>query len=351
MDTTQLETAYIDSKILELVEEYTFSNHDLMLKVLGPGSEFVHPISRQLGVKIGLRGDTLLFRGDPEGVSCAIRLVDQLARVCRGGKTLKEADVVRGARILADDPHAELNAIFNDVVHVTASRRLITPKGLAQKKYVDTIRNKDLTFGIGPAGTGKTYLAVAVAVSELLAGRYKRIVLTRPAVEAGEKLGFLPGDMVEKINPYVRPLYDALNDMMDSGRTQDLIALGQIEIAPLAFMRGRTLNDSFVILDEAQNTTRAQMKMFLTRLGYSSKAVVTGDATQVDLPGNTTSGLVDAKRVLGNIEGIGFCQFSDVDVVRHELVQRIILAYEKAETLTARAQSDRKMNDGEHQSD
>jgi phosphate starvation-inducible protein PhoH and related proteins len=351
MDTTHLETLSADAKKLELIEEYTFRNHELMLKVLGPGSEFIQPISRHLQVKIGLRGDTLLFRGEPDAVGCAISLVDQLARICRNGKTLKEADILRGARILREDPAAQLGNIFNDVIHVTSSRRLITPKGLAQKQYVDTIRNRDLTFGIGPAGTGKTYLAVAVAVNELLAGRYKRIVLTRPAVEAGEKLGFLPGDMVEKINPYVRPLYDALNDMMDMGRTQELIATGQIEIAPLAFMRGRTLNDSFVILDEAQNTTRAQMKMFLTRLGYSSKAVVTGDATQVDLPNRTVSGLVDARRVLANVKGIGFCQFSDVDVVRHELVQRIILAYEKTESTTADAQLDREPSHDENQSE
>ncbi|MBN2718271.1 MAG: PhoH family protein [Deltaproteobacteria bacterium] len=322
-----------------------------MLKVLGPGSAFIQPLSRQLGVKIGLRGDTLLFRGDPETVGCAVSLVDQLSRVCRDGKTLKEADVVRGARILAQNPGTQLGNIFNDVVHVTSARRLITPKGLAQKQYVDTIRNRDLTFGIGPAGTGKTYLAVAVAVNELLAGRFKRIILTRPAVEAGEKLGFLPGDMVEKINPYVRPLHDALNDMMDAARTQDLLATGQIEIAPLAFMRGRTLNDSFVILDEAQNTTRAQMKMFLTRLGYSSKAVVTGDTTQVDLPHSAISGLVDARRVLANVEGIGFCHFTDVDVVRHELVQRIILAYEKNDSATVKRQSDRDENHGENQSE
>ncbi|MBN2526510.1 MAG: PhoH family protein [Deltaproteobacteria bacterium] len=322
-----------------------------MMKVLGPGSDFIQPISRELGVKIGMRGDTLLFRGEPEAVGSAIKLVDQLTRVCRGHKTLKEADVVRGARILAENPSAQLGSIFNDVIHVTSSRRLITPRGLAQKQYVDTIRNRDLTFGIGPAGTGKTYLAVAVAVNELLAGRFKRIILTRPAVEAGEKLGFLPGDMVEKINPYVRPLHDALNDMMDGAKTQELMATGQIEIAPLAFMRGRTLNDSFVILDEAQNTTRAQMKMFLTRLGYSSKAVVTGDVTQVDLPHSTVSGLVDARRVLANVEGIGFCYFSDMDVVRHELVQRIILAYEKTESTTANKQSDREANHGENQSE
>lgn len=350
MDINQLDTLQVENKKIELIEEYTFSSHDLMLKVLGPGSEHTQSISKQLGVKIGLRGDTLLFRGDPEPVGCAIRLIEQLSRVCRGNKVLKEADVTRGARILAENPSAELNSIFNDVVHVTSQRRLITPKGWAQKQYVDTIRNTDLTFAVGPAGTGKTYLAVAVAVSELLAGRYKRIVLTRPAVEAGEKLGFLPGDMVEKINPYVRPLYDALNDMMDSGRTQDLVALGQIEIAPLAFMRGRTLNDSFVILDEAQNTTRAQMKMFLTRLGYSSKAVVTGDATQVDLPHNSVSGLVDAQRVLAKVEGIGFCHFTDVDVVRHELVQQIILAYEKTEAACHNKPADGKNVNGEHDS-
>ena len=317
------------NKMLELVEEYTFKDPEVILRVLGPQGAFIGPISRELGVQIGQRGDTLIFRGSPEGVTCAVRLVDQLTRVGREGKTLKEADVIRGARILADNPTAQLSNIFNDVIHVTSSRRLITPKGLAQKAYVDAIRKNDLTFAIGPAGTGKTYLAVAVAVSELLAGRYRRIVLTRPAVEAGEKLGFLPGDMVEKINPYVRPLYDALNDMLDAGKTADLISYGQIEVAPLAFMRGRTLNDSFVILDEAQNTTRAQMKMFLTRLGYSPKAVVTGDATQVDLPGGAVSGLVDARDVLCGIDGIGFCSFSEVDVVRHELVQKIIVAYEK----------------------
>jgi phosphate starvation-inducible PhoH-like protein len=212
-------------------------------------------------------------------------------------------------------------------VHVTTSKRLITPKGLAQKKYVDAIRARDMTFGIGPAGTGKTYLAVAVAVSELMSQRYRRIVLTRPAVEAGERLGFLPGDLAEKINPYLRPLYDALHDMLDADRTQALVAEGRIEIAPLAFMRGRTLNDSFVILDEAQNTTREQMKMFLTRLGYSSKAVITGDTSQVDLPGTQVSGLVDAERVLAGIEGIEFCHFTGVDVVRHQLVQDIIKAY------------------------
>lgn len=308
-------------------DEYSFKDQELMLKVLGPHGENLTAMQQELGVSMGQRGDTVRLRGDAGGVGAALRLIDQLARTCRTGRRIREVDVVRGARILAADPSAVLDDIFNDVVHVTTSRRLITPKGLAQKKYVDAIRTRDMTFGVGPAGTGKTYLAVAVAVSELMSQRYRRIVLTRPAVEAGERLGFLPGDLAEKINPYLRPLYDALHDMLDADRTQALVAEGRIEIAPLAFMRGRTLNDSFVILDEAQNTTREQMKMFLTRLGYSSKAVITGDTSQVDLPGTQVSGLVDAERVLAGIEGIEFCHFTGVDVVRHQLVQDIIKAY------------------------
>jgi len=308
-------------------DEYVFPDESVMMKVLGPRGDNLAVVQRELQILAGHRGDTVHFRGTAAGVAAGVKLLDQLARTCSGGKRIREADVLRGSRILAQDPDAELRDIFNDVVHVTASRRLITPKGLSQKRYVDQIRANDLTLAIGPAGTGKTYLAVAVAISELMSQRYRRIVLTRPAVEAGERLGFLPGDLVEKINPYVRPLYDALNDMLDPDRTQALLAQGQIEIAPLAFMRGRTLNDSFVILDEAQNTTVEQMKMFLTRLGYSSKAVVTGDISQIDLPGSTRSGLVDAQDVLKGISGIGFCRFTDVDVVRHPLVQEIIKAY------------------------
>jgi phosphate starvation-inducible PhoH-like protein len=204
----------------------------------------------------------------------------------------------------------------------------VAPKGVAQQEYVRAIRTHDVVFGVGPAGTGKTYLAMASAVSALLERKYKRIILTRPAVEAGEKLGFLPGDLAEKVNPYLRPLYDALHDMMDMEKAQDLLARGTIEVAPLAFMRGRTLNASFVILDEAQNTTIDQMKMFLTRLGYDSKAVITGDVTQVDLPEGKRSGLSDALELLANVEGIAKCRFSDADVVRHPLVQRIIRAYD-----------------------
>jgi phosphate starvation-inducible PhoH-like protein len=218
--------------------------------------------------------------------------------------------------------------MFDAEVHLGAGRRSVGPRGVAQKRYVDAIRTHDLTFGIGPAGTGKTYLAMACAVAAFMARQVKRIVLTRPAVEAGEKLGFLPGDLAEKVNPYLRPLYDALDDMLDVDKAQGLIARGHIEVAPLAFMRGRTLNDAFVILDEAQNTTSEQMRMFLTRLGYHSKAVVTGDVTQVDLPDGRTSGLAEARELLDGVEGISFCHFTEVDVVRHPLVQKIIVRYE-----------------------
>jgi len=217
---------------------------------------------------------------------------------------------------------------FDQSVPLGTGRKPVGPRGVAQKRYVECIRSFDMTFGIGPAGTGKTYLAMACAVAALLSHQVKRIVLTRPAVEAGEKLGFLPGDLVEKVNPYLRPLYDALGDMMDVDKAQGLIARGQIEVAPLAFMRGRTLNDSFVILDEAQNTTSEQMRMFLTRLGYHSKAVVTGDVTQVDLAEGRTSGLAEARDLLADVDGIAFCHFTEVDVVRHPLVQKIIVRYE-----------------------
>jgi phosphate starvation-inducible PhoH-like protein len=231
---------------------------------------------------------------------------------------------------LGHNSSEELKDLYLTPVLTRGGGRGIAPKGVSQKKYVDAIRAHDIVFGIGPAGTGKTYLAMAMAVSALMDRKVKRIVLARPAVEAGEKLGFLPGDLAEKVNPYLRPLYDALNDMMEHERAAQLIEQGVIEVAPLAFMRGRTLNDAFAILDEAQNTTVEQMKMFLTRLGYNSQAVITGDVTQIDLPVAARSGLVHAREILGGIEGIAFSEFTDADVVRHPLVQEVIRAYAKA---------------------
>lgn len=321
-------------------DEYSFPNQEVMLKILGPRSENLAVLQQQLGVSMGQRGLSLHLMGEPEKVAAGMKLIDQFVRACRNGRSFDEADMARGASILAQDPNAELNSVFNEVIYITARKKLITPKGLAQKQYVDAMRKCDLTFAIGPAGTGKTYLAVAIAVSDLMKRRYRRIVLVRPAVEAGEHLGFLPGDLVEKVNPYLRPLYDSLDDMLEQGKTQELISNGQIEIAPLAFMRGRTLNDSFVILDEAQNTNIAQMKMFLTRLGYSSKVVVTGDVSQIDLPDGAISGLVHAREILRGIEGISFNHFTDVDVVRHPLVQQIIRAYDNRGSKASRQLSE-----------
>jgi len=296
--------------------------------VVGPRNEKLKALEQAAGVNIGLRGNTIRLEGDAAGVQLAERFLSQTATLHAQGVDIDTSDVPRALATLRAEPGAHLRDMFDGEVHLGVGRKAVGPRGLAQKKYVDAIRTYDLTFGIGPAGTGKTYLAMACAVAALMARKVKRIVLTRPAVEAGEKLGFLPGDLAEKVNPYLRPLYDALDDMMDLDKAQGLIARGHIEVAPLAFMRGRTLNDSFVILDEAQNTTSEQMRMFLTRLGYHSKAVVTGDVTQVDLPDGRTSGLAEARALLEGTEGIAFCQFSAGDVVRHPLVQKIITAYE-----------------------
>jgi phosphate starvation-inducible PhoH-like protein len=244
-------------------------------------------------------------------------------------------DVEYAIQLLSEDDSARLKDIFLDTVYITAKKHPITPKSRGQKEYIDAIRQFDIVFGIGPAGTGKTYLAMAMAVAALTKGIVSRIILTRPAVEAGEALGFLPGDLAEKVNPYLRPLYDALHDMMRFEKATSLMQQGVIEVAPIAFMRGRTLNDSFIILDEAQNTTSEQMKMFLTRIGFSSKAVITGDITQIDLPSGKLSGLIEAKDILQNIDGIEFVFFSKMDVVRHKLVQKIINAYEIMEARKA----------------
>ena len=308
-----------------------FGNHRFLRDLLGQHDAHLHGLENALGVKISASGNALIIAGDEPQRALAGRVATQLYDLIQRGYPVYPSDVDYAVRILSRDHTANLQDIFLDTVYVSSNRRTITPKSLAQKAYIDAIRNYDIVFGIGPAGTGKTYLAMAVAVAELMKRKVSRVVLTRPAVEAGEKLGFLPGDLAEKINPYLRPLYDALHDMVDFERAQKMIERGVIEVAPLAFMRGRTLNDSFVILDEAQNTTREQMKMFLTRLGYGSKAVITGDITQIDLPAGTRSGLKEARHILRDVDGIQFTLFTEKDVVRHRLVQDVITAYERAQ--------------------
>jgi len=317
------------------VSEVEIDDTSVLLGLTGPRGERLKALERELSIECGLRGNTIYLRGPASGVALAERFLSEAAQLIKSGIEVGAHDVPRAIQMLQSDPRVRLRDMFDDGVALGSGRRPIGPRGLAQKRYMDAIRSHALTFGIGPAGTGKTYLAMASAVGALLEKRVKRIVLTRPAVEAGEKLGFLPGDLAEKVNPYLRPLFDALEDMMDLDRAQGMMSRGQIEVAPLAFMRGRTLNDSFVVLDEAQNTTSEQMRMFLTRLGYNSHAVVTGDVTQVDLPEGKTSGLAEARELLGKVEGIAFCEFTGIDVVRHPLVQKIIGAYEQRDARAA----------------
>ena len=313
------------------VLDISFDNPRLFENLLGHHDEHLRAIERALGVQVGVNGTTLLISGDAVERELAGRVLTQLYAVVEKGYPVYSSDVDYAIRILSGDRNANLREIFLDAIYISAHKRIITPKSIAQKEYIEAIRNFDIVFGIGPAGTGKTYLAMAMAVAELMKNNFARMILTRPAVEAGEKLGFLPGDLAEKVNPYLRPLYDALHDMVDFERAQKMLERGNIEVAPLAFMRGRTLNDSFVILDEAQNTTGEQMKMFLTRLGYGSKAVITGDVTQIDLPAGRASGLKEAQVILSAIDGIRFCYFTERDVVRHRLVQDIITAYDRFE--------------------
>ena len=309
----------------------TFDDNALLQNLCGERNGNLKLIEKALEVKLNLRGHQITLFGEESDVKLAKRVLEELYGLLSEGYPLYPSDVNHAIQILSGQFKARLKDIFLDAVYVTSKKRIITPKSLAQKEYIEAIRNYDIVFGIGPAGTGKTYLAMATAISALNGGEIHRIILVRPAVEAGEKLGFLPGDLVEKVNPYLRPLYDALHDMIDFDETSALLQRGVIEVAPLAFMRGRTLNDCFVILDEAQNTTSEQMKMFLTRLGISSKAVITGDITQIDLPNGTTSGLIETMKILAGIQGLKFVYFTDKDVIRHRLVQDIIKAYEKAE--------------------
>jgi len=327
----------------ETVEKVVFDDLQMANALFGAQSENLKRIARTVGVKINAKGNALSIHGEELYVDLSIRILNSLYALLKKGYPLYPTDVDYAIRMISDDQKVNLEDIFLDTVYISSRKRVITPKSLAQKRYIDAIRKYDLVIGIGPAGTGKTYLAMAMAVASLVKQEVERIVLTRPAVEAGEKLGFLPGDIAEKVNPYLRPLYDALHDMMDFDRASKLVERGVIEVAPLAFMRGRTLNDSFVILDEAQNTGPEQMKMFLTRLGYSSKAVITGDITQVDLPENKSSGLIEIQGILKGIEGIEFVYFSDRDVVRHPLVQEIIKAYERAEERRNRGKEEKNL--------
>ena len=303
----------------------------------GPQGRLLGEVARHSGAEVSLRGNVILLAGDETDVTVAHRFLSDAAELVSRGVDIGPGDVARSLRSLRGDPDASLTELLEESIVITTKRKPIVPKTPTQREYVETIRTRDLTFGIGPAGTGKTYLAMAMAAQALMQRKVKRIILTRPAVEAGEKLGFLPGDLAEKVNPYLRPLYDALHDMLDFDRVEQLRDRGQIEVAPLAFMRGRTLNNSFVILDEAQNATSEQMRMFLTRLGFGSKAVVTGDVTQTDLPTGARSGLREARALLSHIDGIGFCGFTDADVVRHPLVQKIVVAYEHLDADRARS--------------
>ena len=310
-------------------QEITFSDNNFACALYGDLNKNLQILEKSTGVSINTRGTNLRIKGAPHDVELIALLLNQLYELIGKGYPIYSSDFAFGLRILESNPKARLDRIFLDKVYVTTQNRVVSPKTKNQKIYIDAIRNNDIVFGIGPAGTGKTYLAVAMAVSALTSGQVRSIILARPAVEAGEKLGFLPGDLAQKVNPYLRPLHDALNDLLGPDKALDMIEQDIIEIAPLAFMRGRTLSNAFIILDEAQNTTREQMKMFLTRIGFDSRAVITGDTTQVDLPVKTHSGLVQARKILSGIEGIQFCSFSKEDVVRHPLVQKIINAYEK----------------------
>ena len=296
--------------------------------LFGTHDENLKHLESLFGVRIRTQGSDLFVDGQDPGPDRVDRIVGQLSSLMKDGYKLSHADVKTASEMVARDGDIDLRDHFLKGTLTAAGKKRIAPKSVNQRLYLDAIEQHDIVFGVGPAGTGKTYLAMAQAVSYLVAKKVSRIILARPAVEAGEKLGFLPGDMQEKVNPYLRPLYDALYDMLDTERVERYIERGTIEIAPIAFMRGRTLNDAFVILDEAQNTTSEQMKMFLTRLGFGAKAVITGDITQIDLPTGKPSGLIEAMNVVNNIEGIAFVRFDDRDVVRHKLVQQIVKAYE-----------------------
>lgn len=303
----------------------------LAVQLFGQQNKHLKLIEKKLGIRLGSQGTIIYLSGEPAQVHVGYRLLEELCFLLQENMPIYPPDIDYAIRILSSDSTTSLKDIFCDTVFISTRNKMIAPKSLAQKSYIDNIRENHVVFGVGPAGTGKTYLAMAMGVAALMRKEVSRIILVRPAVEAGEKLGFLPGDLTEKVNPYLRPLYDALYDMLNLEKGQELLETGVVEVAPLAFMRGRTLNDAFVILDEAQNTTTEQMKMFLTRLGFGSRAVITGDITQIDLPHDRQSGLLHAIEVLSDVDGIAFTHFSDVDVVRHPIVQAIVRAYQQAD--------------------
>ncbi len=326
----------------KLVLDLDFRDEGAWKAFFGEREEHIRLIEETFGVKIRARGGTVQVEGDPDALNRVETLLHQLLSLINDGYDLRKKDLEFTIRMVKNRQGERVKEVFSQGIYIPSKKKLITPKSLQQKVYVDAIKNHDIVFAIGPAGTGKTYLAMAMAVSYLLRREVERIILTRPAVEAGERLGFLPGDILEKVNPYLRPLYDALYDMVDWSKAENFLEKGIIEVAPLAFMRGRTLNNSFVILDEAQNTTSEQMKMFLTRLGFNSKAVITGDITQIDLPRDKVSGLVEAEEILKDVDGIRFVHFTEKDVVRHPLVQSIIKAYEEYERHNNRTERERK---------
>jgi phosphate starvation-inducible protein PhoH and related proteins len=312
-------------------EEYlrlSFEDINIARNLFGPRDENIKHLRKCFNIKVSIRGNHLTIIGNKSDLENTNKVITELHGMVKRGLAVKTSDIDQAVRYIAHR-HSGVDELYKDQIYIFPSKKTIAPKTKNQKSYVDAIKKYDIVIGIGPAGTGKTYLAMAMALSSFFKKEVSRIILTRPAIEAGEKLGYLPGTMYEKVNPYLRPLYDALYDMVDMERASRLVEKGIIEIAPLAFMRGRTLNDAFVILDEAQNTGSEQMKMFLTRLGFSSKAVITGDITQIDLPDKKTSGLVEIQGILKGIKGIQFVYFTEKDVVRHPLVQKIIRAYEK----------------------
>lgn len=309
--------------------EIQLVNHEEAIALFGNSDANLKAVEKELSISIVTRGESVHLSGDPEKVELAREVLEKLLAVVRKGINISERDVIYAIQLAEKGTLDYFEDLYNEEVAKNSKGKPIRAKTLGQRYYINAIKKNDLVFGIGPAGTGKTYLAVVMAVSALKNGNVNKIILTRPAVEAGESLGFLPGDLKEKVDPYLRPLYDALHDILGMEHTQRLIERGTIEIAPLAYMRGRTLDDAFVILDEAQNTTQAQMKMFLTRLGFGSKMVITGDQTQIDLPRGVKSGLIMAEAILSGVAGIEFIHLEQTDVVRHPLVARIIRAYEK----------------------